>query len=148
MKLIAVLILLSFLQSTILGVDLILVVLIARSLTVEDKENYFFAFGLGLLISYLTGQPLGLYSLVYLLLVKVVYLVKLISVGNHYLMILPIVLILSSLTQFIQNMFFSAAFTFSPVIAQTLLAIPIYLAVKFWEERFIPKKEIKLRLGR
>lgn len=148
MQLIICLILIQFLQTVFLGFDLMLVVIASRSLIVEEKSNYYLAFSIGLLGSHLTGQPLGFLSLIYLLTVKVTHLLKRTSLGNHYLTVLPLIFFFSLIVQFTLDFFSRSSFNFSPVIWQTVFALPVYLIIKFWEERFILKKEIKLKIGR
>lgn len=140
--------LLSFLQATVINLDLILLVLICRSLLMEDDKNYYLAFGVGLLFGFLTIQPLGLLSIFYLLVVFLIYLLKRTTLGTYWPVVIPLVIIFATIEQFLRKIFFDSFVNFIPVIILTMLALPTYLLIRFWEERFIPRKDLKLKLGK
>lgn len=145
--LIAILIIAAFLQSTILPLDLVLIILICRALIKEDKENLYLAFAFGFCISLLGGHLLGFQSCFYLL---TVYSTQLISKSrfakNSYLFI-PLSLILLTLNTAAVSLFANQTIRLFPkVVIETILCIPTFYLLRIWEERFIPRKEIKLRI--
>ena len=64
------LIIAAFLQTTILPIDLVLLILICRTYIKSEKSNLYLAFAFGLLNSHLNLNLLGLQSLVYLFFVQ------------------------------------------------------------------------------
>ena len=70
---VAILILLAFLEAAFLPIKLVLTVLLVRAFIRQDLSNLILAFGLGLLLSHLQNQPLGLNALIFLILVEAVY---------------------------------------------------------------------------
>ncbi len=145
--LIAVLILLSFLQSAIIPIDLVLIILICRSYIRPDKSNLILVFAFGLLVGHLNLTSLGLQSLIYLILVSITEgLSKSRLAGNSFL-IIPLVLLLSSINQIMLSVFIHESFTIFPKnLLEAFLSLPILYIVRLWEERFIVRRGIKLRL--
>jgi hypothetical protein len=147
---IIILIFISFLQGALLPFDLMLLILTVRSFVVDEKLNYWLAFGFGLLLSLLLGFPLGSLSLIYLLATAVVYSVKRTEFASNWLIVVPLVVILLIVDSLLQNLLMSSGFTsgisVSVLLAEVFLVLPIYFLIRFWEERFIPKKDIRLKV--
>jgi len=133
--LIIILIIVSFLQTTIWPLDLVLVILISRAYLKAQKSNLFLAFFLGLLISHLTLLPLGVKSSVYLALVQIIQTLSKSRLSGHPLLIVPLTFIL-----------ILADSGLSLAVWASIVSLPIFYSLKMWEERFIPTKEIKLRI--
>jgi len=146
--LLVLLIFLSFLQGAFSSLELVILILISRSFIVEERTNYYWAFFLGLLLSLLLNQPLGILSLIYLVAIKITYIIKRTSISGHWLVILPISLILVLAIELASVVIFKSSFSIWSIIFQSLLSLPIYLILRVWEERFIPKKEIRLKVGK
>lgn len=144
--LIIILILAAFLQTTILPIDLVLLILICRAYVRSEKENLYLAFAFGLLTSHLNLTGLGLYSLIYLIAAQVVQLLSKSNLAGNPLLIMPISLSLITLSKVAESTVTHAAFDFSGVIIATILSLPIFYLVRMWEERFITRKEIKLKV--
>ncbi len=136
--LIFVFILILFLQTTIVPVNLFLSVLILRSFLRPGKENLFLAFTLGLLLSFLNNSSLGLYSLLFICLSEATQIIAKSRLGKH-------ILIATGLVVFAQAIF-SLFNHLSNIYIEIFFAVPLYFLVKFWEERFIIKPEIKLKI--
>lgn len=133
--LIIILIVASFLQTTILPLDLVLSILISRAYLRAQKSNLFLAFFLGLLISHLTLDPMGVKSMVYLTVVQITQVLSKSRLAGHPFLIIPLSFVFSLL----DGNFYLA------VVAATT-SLPIFYSLRFWEERFSPAKEIKLRI--
>lgn len=145
--LILVLILIAFLQSTILPFNLVLIILILRAYVAGDKYDLFLAFFFGLFMAHLNSLPLGPLSIIYLGLIE---LAKILA-RSHFSqnIITVIILMLGVLGAFHFLIFILGYQTFQiwPKIAiETLLSIPLYYLIKIWEERFMFKREVKLRM--
>lgn len=145
--LIVVLIIISFIQSTIVPLDLILVILICRSYIKPDKYNLYLAFSFGLLNSHLNLNLVGVQSLIYLSLVAITEsLAKSRLAGNPFL-IIPLSFILVSLNQLVLSIIIGQSIQIFPKnLIESLLSLPILYIVRLWEERFIVRREIKLRV--
>lgn len=145
--LLVILIVLSFLQATIVPINLILIILISRSLIKKDKVNLYLAFIFGLLASFFNQSVLGLESILYLLIVEATYISSRSRFANNSLQVIPLVIIFLSLNQSVLSWYRSESIILIPdLIWETLLSLPVFYIVKFWEERFIVNKGIKLRV--
>lgn len=145
--LITILIICSFIQSTILPIDLVLIILIARSYVRSDKSNLWLAFGFGLFNAYLNLTPLGLQSLIYLVLVGITESLSKSRLAGNSFLIVPLSLILLSINQVVPLIFVHQSVQLFPrVFTEAFLSLPIFYLVRLWEERFVVRKEIKLRV--
>ncbi|MDO8570740.1 MAG: hypothetical protein Q7R97_04115 [Candidatus Daviesbacteria bacterium] len=145
---IVILILLSFLEGTIIPFDLVLMILIARSFIVAEKSNYYLAFCFGLLVSLLLGYPLGLYSLIYLFAVAISHIIKTTNLKAYWIVVLPLTFSLLLFEQAILKLLNISNFNLSLLLVPTILMLPVYFIVRVWEERFIVAKDIKLKMGK
>lgn len=145
--LIGLLIIVSFIQSAVFSFDLVLIILICRSYIRADKANLYLAFAFGLLISHLDSSAWGLQSLIYLVLIAAAGgLAKSRLTGNP-LLIVPLSFILVSLNQIALSFYLHQSLHLFPKnLFEAFLALPILYLVKLWEERFIVKRDIKLRI--
>lgn len=145
--LIIVLILISFLQATIMPIELVLLVLICRSYIKEDRANLYLAFAFGLLTSHLTLTPLGLNSLIFLTLVQITQVLSKTRLAGNSLLIILLAFILLSVNQLVTYFIIRQTLSLSPkILLESLLSLPILYVVRLWEERFIVRKEIKLKI--
>jgi hypothetical protein len=136
----------AFLQSAFLPVNLVLVILIARSLVLDDRENLFLAFFGGLILSFLTQVNLGYYPIVFILIVKLAGVLKKLPVSFNLLMIFLCGILLIALTASLNSFFVSQPLSLYVHIAEAILVMPAYLLVRLWEDRFIAKPHMKLRV--
>lgn len=138
----------SLLQTTLLSLDLVVLVLIARAFILDEKSNFWLAFGFGLILALLSGYPLGSLSLAYLLVVAVVSSIRKTPLDTHPLIIVPMTFILLACIAWLEKILFGMKLSMGIIILETILVLPVYLILRFWEERFIPKKDIKLKMGK
>lgn len=141
-------VLVTFLQGSLLPINLLLILLIARTFVSDDRKNFYLAFFLGLLLALLLGKPLGSLSLIYLLLLIIVKLIKRTPLSSHWLTIIPLSLIFITLGRFLEYIVFRTGLDFKLIFFETILVLPIYFIVMFWEERFVPRKDIRLKVGK
>ncbi len=142
------LILIAFWQVSFLSFDLIYLILIARSfLRPMDKANYYLGFGLGVLISLLSSQPLGILSLVYLITTRIMSLIRLPFLDSHYISLLLTTFIFLCLNGMLNWKLFDQSINWQGLLEQTVLVIPLYFIIKFWEEGgHIAQKTLRHRL--
>ncbi|MBI2601012.1 hypothetical protein HYW42_03600 [Candidatus Daviesbacteria bacterium] len=144
--LLALLIIVAFLQTTILPFDLVVVILILRSVVKADQLNLYLGFGMGLLVSHLSAIPIGVDSIIYLVLIQITRSFAKSQFSENIFLFLPLAVVLLIISNVSKALIFNQSISLWPEVAtQILLAIPVYYALKLWEERFIFKKEIKLR---
>lgn len=138
---IGILIFISFLQTSILPLNLILIILICRSYIRVDKSNLYLAFIFGLLIAYLNVSLMGFLSIVYLMIIQTTQILSKNRLAGNSLFIIPLVFCALSLNDFLLR-----DFNFTKIILESVLSLPIFYIVKIWEERFIVRKEIRLKV--
>lgn len=145
--LILVLIIAAFLQSTILPINLVLTILICRSFIKLDKANLSLAFSFGLLDSHLNLLPLGLNSLIYLILIQITQSLSGSRLAGNLLLIAPLSLVLLAVYQLVISLSLQQTPQIFPgVFWESLVALPVLYLVRLWEERFIVRKNIKLKI--
>lgn len=139
------LIIAAFLQITILPIDLVLLILICRAYIKSEKANLYLAFAFGLFNSHLNLNFLGLQSLVYLFVVQITESLSKLRLAGNPLLVVPISLIFLSLNQVTISIINHSSLELSKVIFTSLLSLPTFYLIRFWEERFIVQKEVKLK---
>lgn len=145
--LIAILIIVSFIQTTFLPLDLVLLILIYRSYIKPDRHNLFLAFGFGLLNAHLNLTPMGLQSFINLILIVFTEGLSKSKLAGNSLLIIPLSLILLSVNQIALSIIIGQTIALFPkILWESILALPLFYLVKLWEERFIVRGEIKLKI--
>lgn len=141
-----ILIIASFLQTTILPIDLVLLILVCRAYIRPERVNLYLGFAFGLLNSHLNLTGLGIQSLVYLFSVQATDSVSKLRLAGNPLLVIPVALVFLSLNQLINSLISRSALDFSRVFLASILSLPVLYLVRLWEERFIVRKEIKLKV--
>lgn len=144
--LIIILIIAAFLQTTILPIDLVLLILICRAYIVNEKNNLYLSFAFGLLISHLNLTNVGFQSLIYLITVQATRILSRFRLAGNSLFIVPVSLVFLSLSQVVNSVVNHTTLDFSKIIIASFLSLPILYLIRLWEERFIVRKEIKLKV--
>lgn len=144
--LIIVLILASFIQTTILPINLVLIVLVCRAYLKPEKQNLYLAFAFGLFTSHLNLVTLGLGSITYLLVVQLTQVLAKSRLAGNSLLIVPITFVLLSLTHIVNSLLTHSSINLLPVVFESIISLPIFFFLRLWEERFIIRKEIKLKV--
>lgn len=143
---IVLLLLLVFIQSSLLPFDLVLVVIIVRSFLLRSVSNYYLAFLLGLLVSLTSASPLGVYSLIYLAVVKAVHAIRLMAFASHWSVSLPVTFLILVFYYLISRFILGVDLNFWHSLIQLGLVVPFYILIGFWEERFVGRSVIKLKI--
>lgn len=138
---VAILIFLAFFQASVLPLNFGLILILTRAFLRQDRANLILALIFGLLLSHLEHLSLGIESLVFVISVELIYFWSRTPLSRNALTVLPVVgLIILAVD------LFSARQIWPGILPELILILPIYLIVRFWEERFIAPKEIKLRV--
>lgn len=136
----AILILISFLQTTILSMDLVAAMLVYRAFFGGQKDNLYLSFGFGLLVSHLSGVHLGIHSAYYLFLVELAIIFSRIPTLTHRIASVLLIIISVALSRLSISLIFSSTLVWWPnLLYEALAFIPVFLLIKFWEERFVVK---------
>ena len=136
----------AFMQSAFLPINLVLVVIIARGLSFDDRDNLILAFFGGLILAFLNQVNLGYYPLIFLLIIKFSGLIKKLPISFNPLMIFLSGSLLISLTAFLNSLFINQYLEIYPHLVEVILVLPAYFLIKLWEEKFIVKSYIKLKI--
>jgi len=144
--LIAILILSALFQVAFIPINLVLLILISRSLITPSKTNLTLAFVSGLILSLLTNQNLGFYALIFVIFTELIGLLRESNLSANPLVIVPVSFGCLAVLGFLEKLFFGVTINFNLIISASLISLVIYLLVRFWEERFIPNTSIKLKI--
>jgi len=136
----------GFLQTSFLPLNLILILIIGRALVTDDLANYYLAFFGGIFLSILAVTNLGFWPLALLTVVKLAYLSKKLPLSKNGLTAFAIGLILIFGIDFGEAKILQRSFQLNRAIIEAVLLVPIYYFLKFWEQRFIVKPEVKLKI--
>lgn len=143
---ILILILAAFLQTTIIPVNLVLIILICRAYIRPEKANLFLAFAFGLLVAHLTLGNLGLQSLIFLISVELAEIFSKTRFSTHSLLVIPLSFILLSADLSVNSLINHQSLQLFPRnLTGSLLSFPVFYLIRLWEERFIVQKDIKLK---
>ena len=139
--LIGVLIFIALLQTSVLPLNIVLIILICRSYLRTDKANLFLAFAFGLLLSYLNLNLMGFLSIIYLIIIQATQILSKTRLAGNSLLIVPLVFIALSINDLLLR-----DFNLTKIILESIFSLPIFYIVRIWEERFIVRKEIRLKV--
>lgn len=145
--LIVILIITAFLQSTIIPLNLVLIILICRAYVTTEKANLYLAFSFGLLTSHLDLNALGFQSIIYLIIIQMTQILSKSRLATNYLTIVPVSLMLLTLNMVVVSFFTHQSISqWSQVIVESFFALPIYYSIRLWEEKFVVRSQIKLKV--
>lgn len=145
--LVIILIISSIIQSSVLPLELSLIILLCRSYIKISKGNLYLAFSFGLLISHLTLTPIGIKSILYLTLVQIMQILSKTRFAGNPLTLVPLTFMLLLINQVVSVFLLSQTVQFFPkVLIESFLSLPVFYLLRFWEERFIVEREIKLKI--
>lgn len=145
---IIIFIFLAFVQITLLPFEIVVIVIILRSFLVTDRTNYYLAFALGLLLAFLSGYPLGIFSLIYLGMVMIIYLLKKAHFISHWMGATVVSVILLLGYHLLEKFLLGLSLNQSTYFIELALILPIFIILKFFEERFTPALGVKLKVGK
>ncbi|MBI2022123.1 hypothetical protein HYS93_04595 [Candidatus Daviesbacteria bacterium] len=140
------LILAAFLQTSIIPINLVLILLIIRSFLIEDKANYLASFFLGILLGILSSSNVGYWSLIFLLVVKIVYLTKKLPFFENASTFLLLSFILVLFVNVSSGLILKQTIDYRLVLIEALVSLPIFWLIRLWEERFVVKSDIRLKI--
>ncbi|MBI2019416.1 hypothetical protein HYS95_01965 [Candidatus Daviesbacteria bacterium] len=144
--LIIILIISAFLQTTIFPIDLVLLILICRAYIRPAKSNLYLAFGFGLLVSHLGLTQMGLTSSIYLVVIELTQMLSRWRLAGNPLMIIPISFVFLSVSTLASSGINFVGVDLLKLAIAAAISLPVFYLIRLWEERFIVRKEIKLKI--
>ncbi len=139
------LILATLLQTTLLPINLCLMLICVRSLVTTKISTLYLSVIFGVLLGVLSNTNIGFYPLIFLIAAKIIELFKASPLYNNVIFFLPLLFIVYLLISLISQIALGLSFSIVQVISETLFSIPLYFLIKFWEERFIVRPQVKLK---
>lgn len=136
----------AFIQTSFLDINLCLMLIIARSFVVDRPSSYIVAFGGGLILGLLSGQNLGYFASIFLVTTKLIQIFKRLPISSNFLTVIPVAAVILLVFEGFEALVFRQTFNPLKTILESITILPIYALVRFWEERFIVKHEIKLKI--
>lgn len=147
MRLFIVLLVLSaFVQSAFLPINLCLVLIISRSFVEERSSNLIASFLCGIFLGLLTVTNIGFWALTFLAVSKIVHILRNLPLTNSPRLIAPIALVIIIAVSFLEQVFLGQKMNVLKIGFETLLTIPVYIFIRFWEERFVVKSPTRLKI--
>lgn len=147
MKLFILILIISiFLQTSFVPLDLSLILLLSRAYVTDEKINLYLAFISGVLLGILSSQNIGIWPLIFLIVVKIAGLMRQLPISANFLTILPISFFLLGLVHLTKSFFLNQSLNFNFFLLDLIITLPIYILISFWEDRFVPKADIKLKI--
>jgi hypothetical protein len=144
---IGLLIFAAFLQTSFVGINLVLLLIASRSFVIETRSNYFLAFGAGILVGILSAQNIGYWPLILLITVKIAHLIRKLPFSISILTFIPVLILSLSVATGVEYLFLKQTINWVKVAVEFIVGIPIFLFIRFWEDRFmIHSQSVKLRM--
>lgn len=140
------LILFAFFQSAVSTLNLVLIILIARSLVLDNGENLVLAFFGGLVLSFLTQTNLGYWPLVLILVTKFGHFLRKLPVSFNPVMVFIAGALQIFLALLLDKILLNGRFEIYEHLIEAILVVPSYYLIRMWEERFVDKGTIKLKM--
>jgi cell shape-determining protein MreD len=125
---------------------LCLILIISTSLVAEKRSNYFVSFAAGTILGILSGQNIGFWALVFLTVARSIHLIRRLPFSLTYLTVIPISLAAIFMVAFLEKLVFGQTINIVKVFIEATVTLPTYIFIKFWEERFIVRPEIRLKI--
>jgi cell shape-determining protein MreD len=138
--------LLAFVQTSFVPLNLCLILLICRSYASPQKSNYYLALIAGILLGILTAFNVGFYALLFVMVVFLMHALRRLPITGKFITILPASLVASIIVMWVENLVYHIPFNWWNLLWGSILALPIFLVIREWEDRFIVKTGIKLKV--
>lgn len=143
---IVVLILAALMQASFLPINLVLLLLISRSLISYGKENLYLAFFSGILLGLLLSVNVGFYSLIFVIFIQALRMMRRLISSANFLVVIPLSFVILLVMSLLEQVFLKQSLNFSLILVETVLSLPVYILVRFWEERFMVAPPLKLKV--
>lgn len=112
----------------------------------EKSSNLAATFLAGIFLGLLTAANIGFWALTFLAVSKVVHILRSLPLTQSPKLVAPLSLLVIASVAFLENIFLGQKINMIKIIIETLLTIPAYIFIRFWEERFEVKSQVKLKI--
>ncbi|EKD91249.1 MAG: hypothetical protein ACD_30C00036G0003 [uncultured bacterium] len=133
-------------QTTFLPVNLCLIIIITRSLAYEEPLNYYLALYAGIILGILSSTNLGIYGIIFLANVKLAHLLRKLPVTANVFTVVVISFVLFLLTAFLEMIFLKNSINIQKILIESAISLPMFIIIRIWEERFIVRPNVKLKI--
>jgi hypothetical protein len=135
----------ALVQTSFIPLNLCLILLIARSYAVHNSNNYYLALLSGILLGVLTSFNIGFYAILFVLAVFLIHLIRLLPITGKFYTVWPVTFVVLSLAMVAENFVYHSEFNWWHPVIGAFIAVPVFIFVREWEERFVAKPGIKLK---
>lgn len=136
-----------FLQTSFVPLDICILLLISRSLVFPNKTNLILGFSAGLVLGFLSSINLGFYAISFLIIIELVHLINRLPVLTKFWAVVPVTFVMLMLLSVFELLILRKTMNLTIIIIESFLVVPVFLFIKFYEDRFSPAPDkIKLRL--
>ncbi len=125
----------AFIQTSFLPLNLVLIMLVSKTLVEDDNSNLVLAFFAGILVGVLSSQNIGFWALVNLAAVEVARFVKKAPFSQNALTLLPVFGLILLFSRFFEGVFVKQSVQYSLIFWEVLVSVPVYLGIKFWKDK-------------
>jgi hypothetical protein len=136
----------AFIQTAFLPLNLCLIILICRAYAAPQRSNYYLALLAGTFLGILSAFNIGFYSGLFLVLVFLIQSLRLLPITGKFITVFPVLFLALTISMLFENLIYHLSLSWWNPLAGSLLGLPIFLIVREWEDRFIVKSGIKLKV--
>jgi cell shape-determining protein MreD len=136
----------AFMQTAFLPLNLCLIILICRAYAAPQKSNYYLALIVGILLGILSAFNMGFYALLFLVLIFLIQSLRMLPITGKFITVFPVLFLALTFSMLFENLIYHLPLNWWNPIGGSLLGLPIFLIIREWEDRFIVKSGIKLKV--
>lgn len=129
------LILVSFIQTVLIPLNLVLILLVTQTFFTSSKANYHVALIIGILVGVLSSTNIGFYPILFISCVFLVNLSKHLPFSSGIKIFIPVMFISLILSYGFEIFVLRQTETVQKVALETLISIPVYMVMRLWGER-------------
>lgn len=141
-----ILFILALLQTSFIPLNLCLVLLVCRSYAAHQLSNYYLALAAGFFLGILSAVNIGFWPLIFLIAVVVIHTVRQLPITARFLTVIPVTFVVLLAVNWTESFFLRTPFIWWYPLISSIIAFPVYIIVREWEDRFVAKPGIKLRV--
>lgn len=112
----------------------------------ERSSNLIASFLAGIFLGLLTATNIGFWAIIFLAASKIIHIFKSLPLTQSPKLVAPLSLLVIVGVSLIEQIFLGQKINIVKIIIETLLTVPVYIFIRFWEERFIVHSTNKLKI--
>ncbi len=138
----------AFVQSSFWEIDFVLIALLAVLLFTQSQWHLYLAFGSGILLSYLLSVNMGLFALVFLVVALATQLFKLSLISQSLVFRMLYGGLIIGLVTALEIVVLGQRLSEDRLLTEILVMIMVFLGIRFLDERFGAKSDMRLKVRR